>query len=367
MSPRPHTAEQCQGGRGCTEPPIICIIGKFRRGVFQVQPRATLEGAPSGDRKGFHNEILLLRPNSRRAARIGACSRMRSRGKTPRLLKYMRREKGVILVWTFIIMVTLTAIVSAFLYANAIMTKSIGWDVPTSQALWLAEAGLQKAVYYLKTPSLAGPCFSVSNPSGNNWTAAGCTENLGAGNYTMVVVRWDFALAANGSTASANSSSGANVPSRAIDGNAATFWESGSNPSVGNPQFITVQYPYTLTINKAFFLQSSNNTRPRDYTWQVSTDGAAFTTVFTGTNVGSSATGVTDTFTAQSNVNYLRLRVTRAGAAGTHVRVVTLGGLTGSKITSTGTANTMARQISQTAVANSSNGTAANEIDWAEA
>ena len=53
------------------------------QGVLQVYPRATLREPSSGDRKGFHKEILLLRPNSFRAERIGACSRMRDRGIFP--------------------------------------------------------------------------------------------------------------------------------------------------------------------------------------------------------------------------------------------------------------------------------------------
>jgi len=51
MSPRPH--------RGCTEPPISFIIGKFRREVLQVYPRATLREPSRATervsiRKSFH-------------------------------------------------------------------------------------------------------------------------------------------------------------------------------------------------------------------------------------------------------------------------------------------------------------------------
>lgn len=264
-------------------------------------------------------------------------------------------SKGMVLILTFMMMVVMTFVVAAFLSMNAVRTKGIGYDIPDAQALWLAEAGLQQAIWNLKTPVASGG-------QGDSWTSAGTTLSLGSGTYTMVVVRWDFALAANGSTARASSTQGTNVPARAIDGNNATFWESRANPSVSNPQFITIAFPYTLTINRARFVSPVATNRPRNYTWQVSADNMTYTTVVTVTENG--ATDVTHTFTNQTNVNYLRLRVTRAGGS-SHVRVSLLES-PGSQIISTGTVNSLSRQIRQTAVANSSTQTAHDEIDWIE-
>ena len=65
-------------------------------------------------------------------------------------MKKNKREKGVVLILTFIILTTLTAIVVAFLSMTSIQTKGAGYDIVSSQALWLADAGLQQAFYTLK-------------------------------------------------------------------------------------------------------------------------------------------------------------------------------------------------------------------------
>ena len=59
-------------------------------------------------------------------------------------------KKGTALLLTFIILTTLTAVVIAFLYLSSLRLKGSGYDMSDSQALWLAEAGLQKALYTLK-------------------------------------------------------------------------------------------------------------------------------------------------------------------------------------------------------------------------
>lgn len=272
------------------------------------------------------------------------------------------KEKGAVLISTFIIMVALIAIGTVFLYMVSAQTKGIG-SVPTSKAVWLAEAGIQKTIWNLKTPSGSGG-------QGENWTTTGTTENLGDGSYTIVVARWDFALAANGSIASDSpaQTSSSLLPSKAIDGNDSTYWQSLNRPTNSNPQSITIAFPYTLTLNKVRFLSPDAGSRPREYTWQTSSDGSTYTTVYTG-NTGNQAslTDVTNTFTAASGVNYLRLRITRcqAGASSTRARIATLEAI-GSKITSTGTVATLNRTLEQTVVADDATQTALDQIDWNE-
>ncbi len=267
-------------------------------------------------------------------------------------------KRGTVLILTFIVMVTLTAITAAFLYMTSTQLKGSGYDVASSKALWLAEAGLQKAIWYLKTPTGSGG-------QGEGWTTAGTTENLGAGSYTIVVERWDFALAANGTSASASSSNGSNVAANAIDGNDSTYWQSRNKPSPGNSEEIIITFPYTLTINKVRFLvpAGSSQQAPKDYTWQVSSDGVSYTIVASRNSNNDS--DVTDTFTAASNVNYLKLNVTKIGGGSQGVRIATLEAI-GSKITSTGTVSVMNRKIAQTVVADDATQTAADEIDWNE-
>ncbi len=263
------------------------------------------------------------------------------------------------MIMVLAVVLILVGLVGGFLYAASVFTLNSGWEETDARALWLAEAGSEKAIWYLMTPVGGGG-------RGENWTTAGTTENLGSGTYRMVVERWDFSLSANGSTASASSSNGANVPARAIDGNDVTFWESRNVPSVANPQFITITFPYTLTINKVRFLASTAANRPRDYTWQVSTDNVIYTTVVTVIN--NALTNVTNTFNAQSNVNYLRLRVTRPGSGGSRVRVATLEAI-GSRVTSTGTVQSVSRTVRETVVADDGvpqNQVSFDERDWDE-
>ena len=273
----------------------------------------------------------------------------------------MKSESGVILVSTFIVMLTLTAIVTGLLYMISIQTKGIGWDIPSSKAAWLVEAGLQKAIWNLKTPTGSGG-------QGEGWTTTGTTEGLGSGTYTMVVARYDFALAANGASASDSpAQTSASVgPSKAIDGDDTTYWESLRKPASNDPQDLIITFPYPFTINKVRFLAASSNERPKDYTWAASTDGNTYTTVVTGSN--NNNTDVTDTFSASSNVNYLRLRTTKISTGSNGVRIATLEAI-GSKITSTGTVSGLNRKIEQTVVADDAspqNQVAYNEPDWNE-
>lgn len=274
-------------------------------------------------------------------------------------------EKGAVLLFTFIIMASLTAIAVVFLYMISIQTKSMGYDIASSKALWLAEAGLQKAIWNLMTPIANGG-------QGEDWTTAGTTESLGVGSYTVAVARWDFALAAHGSSASATSEQGTNVAANAIDGNDATYWTSVNQPTAANPEEIIITFPYTLTLNKVrFLIPSASDHSPRNYSWEVSADGVSYTTVVNVTN--NSSPDVTDTFTAASNVKYLKLKITLVGLVVPpqgvpgvpSVRIATLEAI-GAKITSTGTAFEMNRKIEQTAVTDDATQTAYNEKDWNE-
>ena len=267
-------------------------------------------------------------------------------------------QSGTISIFTFVVMLTLIAITVAFLYMISIRIKSSGLELASAQAFWLAEAGIQKAIWNLKTPVAGGG-------QGENWTTNGVTTNLEAGSYTMVVERWDFALATNGASATASSKQGSYVAANAIDGDDSTYWESQNKPTGGNPEEIIIHFPYTLTINKVRFLVpvGSSQQAPKDYTWEVSSDGINYTTVKDVKN--NSNTDRTDEFSATTNVNYLKLHVTKIGGGSDGVRIATLETI-GSKITSTGTVSVMNRKIARTVVADDATQTAAEEIDWNE-
>lgn len=266
----------------------------------------------------------------------------------------MRKKSGIALILTFIMLISLTAITVAFLYMSSVQAKVMGYDTAGSKAFWLAEAGLQKAIWNLMTPAGSGG-------QGESWVTTGTTESLSDGNYTMVVERYDFALAGNGASATATSQQGGNGPAKAIDGSNGTFWQ-GDTPSVAVPQEITAAFPYSLTLNKVRFLSSVSARRPKDYSWQVSSDGVTYTTVVNVTN--NSSLDVTDTFTAVANVSYLKLSIT-ANGGGSGVRVAVLEAI-GSKITSTGQVDSLNRKIEQTVVADDATVTAFTQKDWNE-
>ena len=270
----------------------------------------------------------------------------------------LNAKRGTVLIMTFIIMATLAAITTGFLYMISIQLRGSAYDVASSKALWIAEAGIQKAVWNLKTPSGSGG-------QGEDWTTADTTESLGNGAYKMVVVRWDWALSSNSATASASSENGSNVASNAIDGNDSTYWQSGSKPTPDNPQEIIITFPYTLTINKARFLvpSGSSQQRPKEYSWQISTDGSSYATVASYTN--NANTDVTDEFTVAANVNYLKLEVTKVAGGSAGVIIATLEAI-GNKIISTGTVDVIDRHIEQTVAVDDSTETAYDQIDWNE-
>lgn len=248
------------------------------------------------------------------------------------------RESGSVLIATFAVMIVLINLVAGFLYAAGVFTLSSGWEETDAKLLWLADAGLHKAVWNLMTPVSGGG-------QGEGWTTAGATENLGDGSYTMVVERWDFALAANGATASDNpaQTKASQGPAKAIDGNDGTFWQSKNEPDADDPQDLIIAFPYPLVLNKVRFLVSGPSSRiPEDYTWAVSTNGTTYTTVVTVS--GNAASDRTDTFSAQSNVTTLRLRVTEAG---NNVRIAALEAI-GARVTSTGTITATGQSYTRT-------------------
>lgn len=277
--------------------------------------------------------------------------------------------KGSVLLMALALMTLLVSLTGGFLYAAGVFIHNSGWEETDAQIFWLAEAGMQRAIWNLKTPSGSGG-------QGESWTTAGTTESLGGGAYTLVVEAWDFALASNGSTALATSSGGGTVPGNAIDGNDSTYWQSNAQPSTGNPQNLIITLPYTLTVNRLRFLAPSSSTRPRDYSWGVSTDGVAYTTVLTvsnNTQVDSDSFNGPDVFSAQSNVNYVRLRTTQDGQNNPQrVRVSTLE-IIGRRVTSTGTVtaggDTYTRAVQGTVVtddASPQSQVAYKEPDWME-
>ena len=79
-----------------------------------------------------------------------------------------RRERGSILIITLALVILLVSLVGGFLFATGIFISNSGWEETDMKTLWLAEAGLQKAIWNLKTPT-------GSSGQGESWTTAGTT------------------------------------------------------------------------------------------------------------------------------------------------------------------------------------------------
>ncbi len=104
---------------------------------------------------------------------------------------------GAALIMTFIIMATLSAITAGFLFMTSAQLKGSGNDVASSKALWIAEAGIQQAIYQLK------------NDSGYRNSPTAINANLGDGSYSVSVSK-------NGSTYDLSSTGTVDVLNRKV-------------------------------------------------------------------------------------------------------------------------------------------------------
>ncbi len=81
---------------------------------------------------------------------------------------------------TFVLLTALAMIVGSFSFVITIMVKKSGVYTRQAKALYYAEAGLAKAIWYLKTPTYLGGKSST-------WRTTGYTENIGEGSYRLTV------------------------------------------------------------------------------------------------------------------------------------------------------------------------------------
>ena len=91
-----------------------------------------------------------------------------------------RSFKGNILITFLLISVFALIIFSLFFMLSGKLKGSSAESLRT-KALYIAEAGIQKAIWYITTPSSQGG-------KGSGWRTGGLSEAFGGGNYTMIVV-----------------------------------------------------------------------------------------------------------------------------------------------------------------------------------
>jgi hypothetical protein len=94
----------------------------------------------------------------------------------------LKDEKGVVLIVTVIIMITLIAVTVAFLYMISIRIKGAGHDARSSQAFWCAEGGVQYGCFAVREDRDA--VFQTSDPTVNGYSDAVYLEGyLSAGQF----------------------------------------------------------------------------------------------------------------------------------------------------------------------------------------
>jgi len=97
-------------------------------------------------------------------------------------------NKGMALLFTMVIMIALSSIVATYLGYVQFSTRSTGAQISDSQAMHLAEAGIQYGIYQLKLNSA--------------WTGTPSPVSLGGGIFSVSVINLpssDYRLISTGS------------------------------------------------------------------------------------------------------------------------------------------------------------------------
>lgn len=89
------------------------------------------------------------------------------------------RRKGNIMV-TFLLISVLALIIFSLFFMLGGRLKGVTAQSLRTKALYIAEAGVHKAIWYIATPVSQGG-------KGTSWRTAGLTENFAEGSYTMTV------------------------------------------------------------------------------------------------------------------------------------------------------------------------------------
>jgi len=222
-----------------------------------------------------------------------------------------RSERGVVLLFTFILTFMLTTITVIFLNTVSFEEKRTRFPLVDRQTLNTAEAGLNKAVWYLQNEA-------PDNTTDGSWRGA-VSEAVGGNSYAVTVANLNLSLEP-GTTATALSQS--NPPANAIDNNTGSSWRS-SGPVT---QWLRIAFPassifYVNAIR--LVVRNAQSGRPKNYSWETSSDGATWSTVATVTNATySGSNDRVDTFSPQAGVNFLQLTVTDVyGGGNPDVRV----------------------------------------------
>ena len=245
-------------------------------------------------------------------------------------------HSGAVLLLTFLLLLVLTGLVTAVgLYANHSLATARSQRLDR-QALYIAEAGWQRARQALAASTWTGAVAPgndytesfgggeyVVNVTAENACIASCNYTVTSSSYVpnqtavlarrritevdapvTIVTGTNFSLAA---TASASSSTGANTPNKANDGNSATKWQSGTN---GNTSWLAMDYGSSATLNRIVVDEDSNI---GGITVDYSDNGSVWTSISGATVTQSPSKKWNATFSPISH-RYFRANLTGVGA-----------------------------------------------------
>jgi len=86
----------------------------------------------------------------------------------------LKNRKAVAMLFTFLIIFALTAATVGFVYLSKMQARQSKYDVDTAQALWIAEAGIQQAIYNIRNDgSFRAQIGDINSPAYVNATLAG--------------------------------------------------------------------------------------------------------------------------------------------------------------------------------------------------
>ncbi len=89
----------------------------------------------------------------------------------------MKDERGLVLLWTFILMIGLTFFVFALAYYISHETKDVGFQVEDAKLLYLAEAGTERALREIRDDYLTNTQTGIAEIRGNDTSGSSSVSN----------------------------------------------------------------------------------------------------------------------------------------------------------------------------------------------
>jgi Tfp pilus assembly protein PilX len=244
-------------------------------------------------------------------------------------MERLKDNSGAALIVTFIVLVSLTLIVLAFITMVSYEIRGAAAQSNDAKAFYLAEAGLARGRWALTTGGQTVG-WGESDISLGDGTYTVTTTDNGDSTYTIVsdgsipddtnpiaqrrVQEKSVPVSTSGSgnlslsaTAAASSAKGANTADKANDGSSSSKWQANGTPSSSNPEWLSMDFGSTTTFDQVKFDEPAGN-EITTYAIQYSSNGSSWTAV---SNASESVSGSVTTVTFDSvSDRYHRIYIT---------------------------------------------------------